>query len=161
MKSPKSLNDLMSRDKASANLVNYQQKTSNFRAIQKLLVSILGDNIAQNIIVSNFKNSILYLETPSATIATAFKMHQSNILSHVRRKINPATVTVEMKVSPRSTILNPLKKSNNSEIVAPPTRQKSTLIPDEVANSIQSIAQSSDDKLKQSLERLMLHRKNK
>ena len=159
MKSPKSLSDLMSHDKASSNLVNYQQQTSNFRAIQTLLVSILGDNIAQNIIVSNFKNSILYLETPSATIATAFKMHQSNILSHVRREINPGTVTVEMKVSPRSTLLNNLKSTAKSKSAVETKVTKSSFIPDDAANSILTISKSSDEKLRQSLERLMSHRK--
>ncbi len=158
MKSPKSLTDLLSHGKTSKNLANYQQQTSNFRAIQNLLVTVLGDNIAQNIIVSNFKNSILYLETPSAAIATVFKMHQSNVLSHVRREISAGTVTVQMKVSPKSTLVNS-SKLNHIVSSEPKSLRSSKSLPTGVIDSINTIAESSDEKLKQSLLRLAQHRK--
>lgn len=163
MKSPKSLTDLFEKNRHQSHLVQYQQKTKDFRAIKSLLSEHLDDNIAQNIIVCNFKNSILYLETTSAAIATAFKMYQSRILSQVRREINPATVTIEMKVSPKSTLVVTPKANDNktnttdNEGLNQPLRSSKS-IPSDVADSITSIAENSDDKLKQALLRLARHK---
>lgn len=162
MKSPKSLTDLFEKNRHQSHLVQYQQKTKDFRAIKSLLSEHLDDNIAQNIIVCNFKNSILYLETTSAAIATAFKMYQSRILSQVRREINPATVTIEMKVSPKSTLVVAPKSNNKKEFFPNETHEHSSRssksIPTDVADSITSIAENSDDKLKQALLRLARHK---
>ena len=156
MKSPKSLTDLISQGKVANNLSVYQQKTSKFRQIHQLLSNILGDNIAQNILVSNFKNSILYLETPSAAIATGFKMYQSQVLSQVRKEINPATVTIEMRVSPRST---QGQKRLTPEPPAKPQAQAVRHLPESVANMLSDIAEHSDDKLKATLLKLAKHSK--
>lgn len=162
MKSPKSLTDLFEKNRHQSHLVQYQQKTKDFRAIKSLLSEHLDDNIAQNIIVCNFKNSILYLETTSAAIATAFKMYQSRILSQVRREINPATVTIEMKVSPKSTLVVAPKSNNKKDLFPNETHEYSSRssksIPTDVADSITSIAENSDDKLKQALLRLARHK---
>jgi len=156
MKSPKSLNDLISQGKVADNLSVYQQKTSKFRQVHQLLSNLLGDNIAQNILVSNFKNSILYLETTSGAIATGFKMHQSRVLSEVRKEINPATVTIEMKVSPRST--------QGQQRLAPepqpkPQQEAQRHLPKDVADMLTNIAENSDDKLKETLLKLAKHKK--
>lgn len=174
MKSPKSLNELFDNNRHQSNLVQYQQKTKDFRVIKSLLSDHLDDNIAQNIIVSNFKNSILYLETSSPAIATAFKMVQSRILSQVRREINPGTVTIEMKVSPKSTLVG-ASKGHNQAAAIPGSKSaenksvndgsltpfSSKSLPDSVVSSIESIADNSDGKLKQALLRLAKHRSPK
>jgi hypothetical protein len=146
VKTPKSLNELISSDKETNNLSLYRQKTSKFRLIHKLLSEILGANIAQNIIVSNYKNSIVYLETTSAGIATGFKMQQSNVLSAFRKQLDPALVTVEMKVSPHSAAL----QSKRAKAEAPVEIKPSTkTIPPEVAKMFASIAESSKGPLKE------------
>jgi len=156
MKSPKSLSDLMNESSTAKNLSVYQQKTSKFRQIHQLLSNILGDNIAQNIVVSNFKNCILYLETPSATVATGFKMYQSQVLSQVRKEINPATVTIEMKVSPRST---QGQKRLAPEPQPKPQATSQKHLPNEVSDMLKGIAENSDGKLKETLLRLARHKK--
>ncbi len=146
MKTPKSLNELISSEKETNNLSLYRQKTSKFRLIHKLLSEILGANIAQNIVVSNYKNSIVYLETTSAGIATGFKMHQSQVLSTFRKQLDPALVTVEMKVSPHSAAL----QSKRAKAEAPEIIKKSTkTIPAEVAKMFETIAKSSKGPLKE------------
>lgn len=168
MKSPKPLNELFENNRHQSNLVQYQQKTKDFRAIKALLSEHLDDNIAENILVCNFKNSILYLETTSAAIATAFKMYQSRILSQVRQQINPATVTIEMKVSPKSTLVNHANRSNASNRVDSSNDATGTdkvnakVLPSDVAHSIEALANNltdgTDDKLKQALLKLAKHR---
>jgi hypothetical protein len=146
VKTPKSLNELISSEKETNNLSLYRQKTSKFRLIHKLLSEILGANIAQNIVVSNYKNSIVYLETTSAGIATGFKMHQSQVLSTFRKQLDPALVTVEMKVSPHSAAL----QSKRAKAEAPEIIKKSTkTIPAEVAKMFETIAKSSKGPLKE------------
>ena len=156
MKSPKSLTDLISQGKVANNLSVYQQKTSKFRQIHRVLSTILGDTIAQNILVSNFNNSILYLETPSATVAMGFKMHQSRVLSQIRKEIDPSTVTIEMKVSPHSTKgqqrLDPTPQ-------AKPQAEALKHLPDNVADMLTDIANNSDGKLKETLLKLAKHKK--
>lgn len=168
LKSPKPLNELFENNRHQSNLVQYQQKTKDFRAIKSLLFEHLDDNIAENIIVSNFKNSILYLETTSAAIATAFKMYQSRILSQVRQQINPATVTIEMKVSPKSTLVNhsnhkrPNSSTSNSNLGQNEVKHNARVLPSDVALSIEALANTldkeSDSKLKQSLLKLARHK---
>lgn len=151
MKTPKSLSELISSDKETNNLSLYRQKTSKFRLIHQLLSEILGANIAQNIVVSNYKNSIVYLETTSAGIATGFKMQQSQVLSSLRQQLDPALVTVEMKVSPHSAAL----KSKRARAEAPAEVQKSSkTIPDDVAKMFETIAESSKGPLKEKFLRL-------
>lgn len=151
MKTPKSLSELISSDKETNNLSLYRQKTSKFRLIHQLLSEILGANIAQNIVVSNYKNSIVYLETTSAGIATGFKMQQSQVLSSLRQQLDPALVTVEMKVSPHSAAL----KSKRARAEAPVQVQKSSkTIPDDVAKMFETIAESSKGPLKEKFLRL-------
>lgn len=146
MKTPKSLNELISSDKETNNLSLYRQKTSKFRLIHKLLSEVLGANIAQNIIVSNYKNSIVYLETTSAGIATGFKMQQSQVLSLFRKQLDPALVTIEMKVSPHSAALQ--SKRAKAEAPAEPPKSTKTIPPD-VAKMFISIAESSKGPLKE------------
>jgi hypothetical protein len=159
VKTPKSLNELISSDKETNNLSLYRQKTSKFRLIHQLLSEILGANIAQNIVVSNYKNSIVYLETTSAGIATGFKMYQSQVLSSFRKQLDPALVTVEMKVSPHSAAL----QSKRTKAEAPTIIKKSTrTIPDDVAKMFESIAQSSKGPLKEQFMKLSrLNKSNK
>lgn len=151
MKTPKSLNELISSDKETNNLSLYRQKTSKFRLIHQLLSEILGANIAQNIIVSNYKNSIVYLETTSAGIATGFKMYQSQVLSSFRKQLDPALVTVEMKVSPHSAALQSKRASAEGPTII---NKSSKAIPDEVAKMFESIAQSSKGPLKEQFMKL-------
>ena len=154
----------MSRNKHQSTLTNYQQKTGEFREIQKLLYQILDDNIAQKIIVSNFKNSILYLETTNAGIATAFKMVQSQMLSLMRQQVSAATVSVQIKVSPKSTLVysdsSTAVSTNNSQSDSTvSTAPNTSNLPADVATSIEAIAENSDEKLKAALLKLASHRK--
>ena len=154
-KSPKSLNDLLDRDQNT--FAHFQQKTRQFRQIHELLSNLVGDNIAQNILVSNFNNCILTLETPNPAVAHAFKMQQSQMLSAMRQQINPATVTIEIKVSPKSTNTSQLTRSKST---APAEVKKaSKVLPEETAQIISSIAEGASDKLKASLLRLAVHKK--
>jgi hypothetical protein len=169
--SPKSFSDLMSRNKHQSTLTNYQQKTGEFREIQKLLFQILDDNIAQNIIVSNYKNAILYLETPNAGIATAFKMVQSQMLTLMRQQVSAATASIQIKVSPKSTLVNApsgsakssnsyaLNDANQSTSGVNPVAASHATLPTDVANSIESIAENSNGQLKAALLKLAQHRK--
>lgn len=151
MKTPKSLNELISSDKETNNLSLYRQKTSKFRLIHSILSEILGANIAQNIVVSNYKNSIVYLETTSAAIATGFKMHQSNVLSSFRKQFDLALVTVEIKVSPNSSAL---KAKRDKAQTPTPTKKSTKTIPDDVAKMFEDIANSSKGPLKKQLLKL-------
>lgn len=152
MKKPKSITDLFADHPASNQISQYQQKTRDFSQIHKILSQILGDNIAQNIIISNYKNAILYLETHSAAVATGFKMYQSQVLSAMRQQISAATITVEIKVSPKST---QIKTHQNK----PETLAKQRTIPKEAASLLTSIANNSDGKLKEKLLQLAKHSK--
>lgn len=156
MKAPKPLNELIDRNKSTNSLSLYRQKSEVFIKIQRILSDILGDNIAQNVTVSNYKNSIVYFESHSSAIATGFKMQQSQILSALRSQLDPALVTVQMKVSPNvtqaGTKVKQVEKALNKE------RGKKH-IPSEAIDILQSIADNADDKLKQKINRLMQHKK--
>lgn len=154
-KAPKSLNDLLDRDNPT--FANYQQKTHQFRQIHELLSNLVGDNIAQNILVSNFNNCILSIETPNPGVYTMLKMQQSQILSAMRRQVNPATVSVEIKVSPKSTQTSRLTKTNVEPTSTEPKKVKS--MPSSAADIIESIAEGADGKLSESLKRLAAHKK--
>lgn len=155
-KAPKSLNDLLDRDNPT--FANYQQKTQQFRQIHELLSNLVGDNIAQNILVSNFNNCILSIETPNPGVYTMLKMQQSQILSAMRRQVNPATVSVEIKVSPKSTQTSRLTKTTKEVTTDKPSKPKE--LPPSAADIIESIAEGANDKLKASLKRLAAHKKN-
>ncbi len=160
--SPKSISDLMARPKTLSKLSSYQYKTAEFREIQKLLSTLLDDNIAQNIFVSNFKDAILYLETPNPGIATAFKMVQSQMLSLMRKHISAATITVKIKVSPKSTqTMTRIANSHEQSPETKPSLSQSRTLPKDVADSISAIADNCDDKLKHSLQRLAQLRQKK
>lgn len=154
-KAPKSLTSLFERQNVSSNLSAYQKKTAEFRKIHQLLTELLGDTIAQNLIVRNFNDCILTLETNSAAIATRFKMSHSQILSEIRKQINPATVTIDVKVSPKSSLIT------NPESLLQPKVVTAKNIPDGFSDSLNSIAERCDDKLKQSLQRLASTAENK
>lgn len=166
-KSPKSLNDLFvsktNNNKLSANLSDnlslYQQKTSQFRQIHKLLTGLLGDNIAQNIIVSNFNDCILQIETASPAIATHLKMRQSEALSLIRKEFNPATVTINVKVSPKSFSVKYANTASQSSAKKPEPAKVVKHIPDDAANLFEQLAASSDGPLKDTFARLAKHRK--
>lgn len=145
-------------NKQANNLSVYEQQTRKFRQIKQVLSIILGENLASRILVSNYKNSILYLETTSAAVATRFKMQQSQVLTQIRKDINPATVTIEMKISPKSTSTEANKVIKNTEKEKLKVKKE---LPDEVADIFTHIAAGADGELKQKLLKLAQHRRNK
>lgn len=164
MKSPKSLSDIINSDtfnnnSTASHLTAYQQQTAKFRQINQLLSNILGDNIAQNILVSNYKNSILYLETTSAAIAAGFRMKQSEVLSRLRQEFDVSAASINIKVSPKST------RSLNAQSLAkklPDTNQTLTnkkTLPNDVAELFEKLAEKSDDALKKKLLQLAQHKR--
>lgn len=158
-KSPKSLNDLFVSNTKNNNLSVYQQKTREFRQIHQLLSELLGDNIAQNIVVSNFNDCILQIETTSAAVATHLKMRQSETLSMIRQRFNPATVTINVKVSPKSMSVKYAKSLTSQSNLNEPTPAKITHIPDNAANMFDDLAKNATGSLKETFARLASHRK--
>lgn len=157
VKAPKTLNELL-KQKASKqhSLSLYQQKSEKFIQIQTILADNLPVNMAQKILVSNYNNSIIYLETHSAPVATSFKMHQSQLLSAFRKKLDPALVTIAMKVSPNATqTASRVKESQRQQ--SNTTGKKH--IPEQAASILESIAEQSNDELKQKLLKLAKHKK--
>jgi hypothetical protein len=158
-KSPKSFNDLFATNVNNNNLSVFQQKTHEFRTIHRLLSELLGDNIAQNIIVSNFNDCILQLETTSSAIATHLKMRQSETLSMIRKQYNPATVTINVKVSPKSMSVKYANVPNSPSTVKEPEPVTPTTIPDSVASMFEQLATQANGPLKETFARLAKHRK--
>ncbi|NVK23897.1 MAG: DUF721 domain-containing protein [Gammaproteobacteria bacterium] len=157
MKTPKPLSELLDRNQSTNSLYRYRQKSDVFVKIKRILSDILGDNIAQNVTVSNYKNSIVYFESHSAVVATGFKMQQSQILSALRSKLDPALVTVEMKVSPKTTqTATRVKQVEKEQNKSKPKKH----IPEQALSILQSIADNADDTLKQKISRLMQHKKD-
>lgn len=158
VKTPKTLNELLKQKAPKQNSLSlYQQKSEKFIQIQAILADNLPANMAQNIVVSNYKNSIIYFETHSAPVAASFKMHQSKLLSAFRKGLDPALVTIEMKVSPNATRTASRVKENQ--------RQQSNTtgkkhIPEQAASILESIAEQSSDELKKKLIKLAKHRKS-
>lgn len=155
VKAPKKINELLSQNTSSNSLSVYRQKSEKFILIQAILSDNLADNMAQNIHVSNYKNSIIYFETHSAAVAASFKMHQSQLLSAFRRRLDPALVTIEMKVSPNATRTATRVKQVERKL-AEPTKAKT--IPQEAADIFVSMAEQSSGKLKEKLLKLSKHR---
>jgi hypothetical protein len=158
LKSPKSISDIISKNPNANRLNAYQQQTSKFRQIHDLLSNLLGDTIAENISVSNFKNSILYLETSLPAIAAGFKMKHSEALSLLRREYNPATVTIEIKVNPKLTQTSTKLNSPKSD---PKVSLKTKTIPESAAQMLVDIANSASGELKEKLQRLAKHAERK
>lgn len=159
-KSPKSLNDLFVTGSNNNNLSAYQQKTREFRQIHKLLSKLLGDNIAQNIIVSNFNDCILQIETTSPSIATHLKMRQSETLSMIRKEFNPATVTINVKVSPRSMSVKYANNTMTKPSIAEPTAPIPTTIPEDAAKMFEDLSSKASGPLKETFARIARHRKS-
>ena len=156
MKSPKPFSELFSETNASAKLAEFQQQTVKFRQIHQVLSNTIADNIAQNIIVSNYKNSILYLETPSASVATYFKTKHSLVLRQIRLELLPATITIKIKVSPKSTSVTKLAKPVEEDIAPSHERRD---IPQPVAHTLTEIASNAPEDLKIKLLKLAAHKK--
>ena len=154
VKAPKTLNELISDNHSINSLSLYRQKSEVFIKIQHILVDIFGDNIAQNIVVSNYKNSIVYLETYSAAVSTGFKMQQSQVLSTLRKQLSAAIVTVEMKVTPNSTRTgSKVKEVLKEQQKIRPKKH----IPEHAAALFNEIAQRAEGKLKDKLLKLSKH----
>lgn len=158
VKAPKTLNELLKQKANTQNsLSGYRQKSEKFLQIQAILADNLAVNMAQNIIVSNYKNSIVYLETHSAAVATSFKMHQSQLLTAFRRQLDPALVTIELKISPNATRTATRMKQTEREQQISLKRQ----IPEQAANIIKGIAEQSSGELKEKLLKLAKHSNKK
>lgn len=158
VKTPKTLNELLKQKASKQNSLSlYRQKSEKFIQIQAILVDNLPANMAQNIVVSNYKNSIIYFETHSAPVAASFKMHQSQLLSAFRKQLDPALVTIEMKVTPNATRTASRVKQNQRQ-QSQNTGKKQ--IPEQAANILQSIAEQSSGELKQKLLKLAQHKKS-
>lgn len=158
VKTPKTLNELLKQKASKQNSLSlYRQKSEKFIQIQAILVDNLPANMAQNIVVSNYKNSIIYFETHSAPVAASFKMHQSQLLSAFRKQLDPALVTIEMKVTPNATRTASRVKQNQRQ-QSQTTGKKQ--IPEQAANILQSIAEQSSGELKQKLLKLAQHKKS-
>jgi len=156
VKAPKTLSELLNQKASTNSLSLYRQKSEKFIQIQAILTDILPANMAQNILVSNYKNSIVYFETHSAAVATSFKMHQSQLLSAFRKQLDPALVTIEMKVSPNAT--------RTASRVKQTTREQQNIsgkkyIPEQAVEILESIAEQSSGKLKDKLLKLAEHKK--
>lgn len=159
MRTPKTLADLLAEQGSAKNSLSlYRQKSEKFIQIQAILADNLPANMAQNILVSNYKNSILYFETHSAAVASAFKMQQSQLLSAFRRQFDFALVTIEMKVSPNATRTASRLKQNQVHD-SKPGKKKS--LPNDAADIITAMAEQSSGPLKQKLLKLAAHKRDK
>ena len=159
MKAPKTLNELLNQKATTQNSLSaYRQKSEKFLQIQAILADNLAANMAQNIVVSNYKNSIIYLETHSAAMATSFKMYQSQLLTAFRKQFDPALVTIELKISPNATRTATRMKQTQREQEQTKVKNK---IPEQAADIITSIAEQSSGELKEKLLKLAEHRSKK
>ena len=158
MKAPKTLNELLDQQRSTKNSLSaYRQKSEKFIQIQAILVANLPANMAQNLLVSNYKNSIIYFETHSAAMATAFKMHQSQLLSAFRRDLDPALVTIELKVSPNATrTASRVKQSQREQ----EQNKKTKALPEQAAEIFTAMAEQSEGPLKEKLLKLAKHKKS-
>ncbi len=157
VKAPKTLSELLNQKASTQNSLSlYRQKSEKFIQIQAILTDHLAANIAQNILVSNYKNSIIYFETHSAAIAASFKMQQSQLLSAFRKSLDPALVTIEMKVTPNATrTASRVKESQRQQSKTNKVKQ----IPTEAAQVLKTIAEQSDGELKSKIMKLIKHEK--
>lgn len=83
-------------------------------------------------------------------------MHQSQLLSAFRKQLDPALVTIEMKVSPNATRTASRVKQTARE------QQKISgkkYIPEQAVEILESIAEQSSGKLKDKLLKLAEHKK--
>lgn len=159
VKTPKTLNELLNQKATTQNSLSvYRQKSEKFLQIQAILADNLAVNMAQKLTVSNYKNSIIYLETHSAAVATSFKMYQSQLLSAFRKQLDPALVTIELKISPNSTRTASRMKQTVREQHQTGVKKQ---IPDQAADIIKSIAEQSSGELKEKLLKLAEHRNKK
>lgn len=156
MKSPKALNELINNHHSNNSLTLYRQKSEFFIKIQAILSGILGDNIAQNVIVSNYKNSNIYFESHNPAVVTALKMQKSVILSKLRSQLDPALGSIDIKVSPKSTQAASKIKHLEKKMDKPSSKKQ---IPAAAAAIFQSISENCDEQLKVKLNRLMTHKK--
>lgn len=154
MKSPKSLNDLIIKNKAKSKLGFYQQQSQVLNDIRDLLSNIIGDNIAQNLTVSNYKNSILSIETHSAPIANRLKQLHSQLLSHFRQNFDAGLVTINIKVNPKAT------RTVRPDNKRPPVSERKT-IPQHAVEKLLELAEKSDGDLQQRLLKLANLNQNK
>ena len=156
VKTPKTLNELLNQKATTQNSLSaYRQKSEKFIQIQAILADNLAVNMAQNIIVSNYKSSIIYLETHSAAVATSFKMYQSQLLTTFRKQFDPALVTIELKISPNATRTASRVKQTERELQHKGEKKQ---IPEQAVDILKSIAEQSSGELKQKLLKLAEHR---
>jgi hypothetical protein len=155
VKAPKPLNELMMSKSGKNKLHFYQQQSESLNKVRSLITDIIGDNISQNITVSNYKNSSLHLETHSAPIANRLKQLNSQLLSHLRKNFDYGLVAISVKVNPKSTrVVTPVSNKKVEEKV-----QKE--IPESAREMLLKIAEKADGELKRKLQKLAESTENK
>ena len=157
MKAPKTLKELLEQNKTSDSLSMYRQKSEFIIQVQRILSDILGDNIAQNVTVSNYKNSSLCFQSHSSAVVTSLKMQKSLLLSRLRSQLDASLSSIDIKVSPKGThTASKIKQVERSQDNISKTKKN---IPNEAADILQDIADSVEGKLKDNILRLIQHKK--
>jgi hypothetical protein len=147
---PETLTNLLAKNAGKLALI--AEKTHHLQTLDQCLSETVGDTIAQNCRVSNYKQGILTIETANSAFATRLNFMLAQILLNFRQKVLPELIDIQVKVIPNEKFaLKTVEKQ-------PEKIQK---LSKQSADCILAVSANAPEKLKQTLQRLAaLHQKD-
>lgn len=151
---PKPLNDIM----VSLNnrLSAYAGKSQALDTQQSLLREFLSPKLADKCRVSNYRDGTLMIEAVSAPIALKLNYLKMDMLSHFRSAGMAELGQIKITANPHAT---QRLSMNNKDVTGKAINSRKMSM--QTADYLIAIAASAPQSLKEKLERLALHGKNK
>ncbi|MBH0060166.1 DUF721 domain-containing protein [Pseudoalteromonas sp. NZS71] len=151
---PKPLSDIMAG--LNNRLSAYAGKSQALDTQQTLLKDFLGPKLGDKCRVSNYRDGTLMIEAVSAPIALRLNYLKMDMLSHFRAAGMAELGQIKITANPQAT--QRLSTANKS---GSPAVTNSRKMSEQTADYLNAIASSAPPSLKEKLERLALHGKNK
>lgn len=151
---PKPLTDIMAG--LNNRLSAYAGKSQALDTQQTLLKGFLGPKLGDKCRVSNYRDGTLMIEAVSAPIALRLNYLKMDMLSHFRAAGMAELGQIKITANPQAT--QRLSTANKSASAAVTNSRKMS---EQTADYLNAIADSAPPSLKEKLQRLALHGKNK
>lgn len=151
---PKNLDEVLQA--MPAKFANYVAKSSALSELHHSVADFLGEHLAKQVVVANYKDSTLVLQTASAAIAMRVNYMKTGLLSHLRKHGLAELAQIKVQTNPTQ---QPAQVHSSQQQKAAATKQNKPVISQQTADALKEIAANAPPSLQAKLLKLATHTK--
>lgn len=150
---PKNLDEVLQA--MPAKFANYVAKSGALTELQHSVADFLGEHLAKQVVVANYKDNTLVLQSSSAAVAMRVNYMKTGLLSHLRKHGLAELAQIKVQTNPtQPNSTHPVKTTKQSS-----ANLNKPVLSQQTADALKEIAANAPPSLQAKLLKLAAHTK--